>query len=267
MAGNSSVAGLRELVEPVHAGGGLLGDALDALRPSACTSPGRSRASARSRSRMTPYSSESSSVGARHGAGRLELGALVDQQGGVAAVVEQHVRAGCRRARSASARCTTSTPPASRPSRRRPARRLGVVGGAVRADDDRGGGVVLGGEDVAGDPADVGAERDERLDQHGGLHGHVQRAGDAGARQRLAARRTPRAAPSGRASRARRAGSRCGRTRPARGRRPCSRGLRGRAHVGAPYWAARGGPGDGGRMRGRPRGRARERRPASYVRW
>ena len=33
-------AGLRELVEPVDAGGGLLGDALDALRPSACTCVG-----------------------------------------------------------------------------------------------------------------------------------------------------------------------------------------------------------------------------------
>ena len=90
-------------------------------------------------------------------------------------------------------------------------------------DHDGGGGVVLGGEDVAGDPADVGAERDEGLDQHGGLHGHVQRAGDPGAGQRLARRRTPRAGPSGRASRARRAGSRCGRTRPGTGRRPCSR--------------------------------------------
>ena len=27
-------------------------------------------------------------------------------------------------------------------------------------------------------PADLGAERDERLDQHGGLDGHVQRARD-----------------------------------------------------------------------------------------
>ena len=62
---------------------------------------------------------------------------------------------------------------------------LGSSGGAVRADDDGGGGVVLGGEDVARRPADLGAERDQRLDQHRGLHGHVQRAGDAGALERL----------------------------------------------------------------------------------
>ena len=60
----------------------------------------------------------------------------------------------------------------------------GLLGGAV-TDDDRRGGVVLGGEDVAADPADVGAQRGQRLDEDGGLHGHVQRAGDAGAGERL----------------------------------------------------------------------------------
>ena len=55
----------------------------------------------------------------------------------------------------------------------------------VRADRDRGGGVVLGGEDVAGGPAHLGAERDQRLDQHGGLDRHVQRARDARAGERL----------------------------------------------------------------------------------
>ena len=50
---------------------------------------------------------------------------------------------------------------------------------------DRGGGVVLGREDVAGRPAHLGAERDERLDEHRGLDGHVQRAGDARAGERL----------------------------------------------------------------------------------
>ena len=60
----------------------------------------------------------------------------------------------------------------------------GLLGRAV-ADDDRRGGVVLGGEDVAADPADVGTERGQRLDEDGGLHGHVQRAGDAGAGERL----------------------------------------------------------------------------------
>jgi hypothetical protein len=38
--------------------------------------------------------------------------------------------------------------------------------------------MILGGEDVAGHPADLGAQAHERLDQHRGLHGHVQRPGD-----------------------------------------------------------------------------------------
>jgi hypothetical protein len=50
---------------------------------------------------------------------------------------------------------------------------------------DGGSGMVLGREDVAGGPADFGAERNQRLDQHGRLDGHVQRAGDARALQRL----------------------------------------------------------------------------------
>jgi hypothetical protein len=45
--------------------------------------------------------------------------------------------------------------------------------------------VVLRREDVARDPAHVGPELDERLDEHRRLHGHVQRAHDARAGERL----------------------------------------------------------------------------------
>ena len=48
-----------------------------------------------------------------------------------------------------------------------------------------GGGVVLRGEDVAACPADRGTEFDQGLDQYRGLNGHVQRAGDAYALERL----------------------------------------------------------------------------------
>src|SRR5436190_1027212 len=54
----------------------------------------------------------------------------------------------------------------------------------ARADDDRGGCVVLSREDVAGNPPHVRAEGVERLDEHSGLDGHVQAAHDAGAGQR-----------------------------------------------------------------------------------
>ena len=43
-----------------------------------------------------------------------------------------------------------------------------------------GGGVVLGAEDVAAGPGDLGTQSNERLDEDGGLDGHVQAASNAG---------------------------------------------------------------------------------------
>ncbi len=53
------------------------------------------------------------------------------------------------------------------------------------ASGDRGGGVVLRRIDVARGPAEVGAQCRQRLDEHRGLNGHVQRTGDARALERL----------------------------------------------------------------------------------
>ena len=95
-----------------------------------------------------------------------------------------------RRAIRAPRSCTTSTLRASRPSRRTPACPSGCRGRAARfrtSDDDRGGGVILRREDVARDPADVGAELGKRLDQHRRLNRHVQAAHDPGAGERLPA--------------------------------------------------------------------------------
>ncbi len=50
---------------------------------------------------------------------------------------------------------------------------------------DGGGGVILGGEDVARRPAHLGAEVNQRFDQHRRLNRHVQRAGDLRALQGL----------------------------------------------------------------------------------
>ena len=50
---------------------------------------------------------------------------------------------------------------------------------------DRGGGVVLRGKDIAGGPAHLRAQCAEGLDEHGGLDGHVEGAGDAGALEGL----------------------------------------------------------------------------------
>ena len=124
------------------------------------------------------------------------------------------------RARTAPAGCTTSTPRASRPSTRNTGTPWGSSGVPAGPDDDRRGRVVLGREDVARRPADLRSERHERLDQHRGLDRHVQRAGDPRAGSAAGARRTRAGSPSAPASRARRGGSPCGRTRPTQDRPP-----------------------------------------------
>ena len=113
----------------------------------------------------------------------------VDEQGGVATVVEDHVgeplgsvgASGHMRICWVHHQYSSSVSPFQA--------KTGTPAGAstvpCRADGDGGRGVVLGGEDVAGGPAHLGAERDQRLDEHGGLDRHVQRAGDPGARERL----------------------------------------------------------------------------------
>jgi hypothetical protein len=116
-------------------------------------------------------------------AGRVEKGGVavlgaqaeMDEHRRVAAVVEDHV------GRAAVA-------PLEQLGGERPIflEALALVG----VDRDAGGrdrrrGMVLGRVDVARHPADVGAERRERLDQDRGLDRHVQRAGDARALERL----------------------------------------------------------------------------------
>ena len=49
-----------------------------------------------------------------------------------------------------------------------------------------GGGVVLGGENIAGCPADFGTQRGQRFNENCRLDGHVQRAGNTGTLQGLA---------------------------------------------------------------------------------
>ena len=123
-------------------------------------------------------------VGRRHRAGLLELDALVQQEGGVAAVVEDHVRG----LAVGPDEDLLGEVPVLRQRLALPGEdgdALRVVDGAVPAHDDRGGRVVLGGEDVAAGPAHVGAQVDQGLDEDRRLDGHVQRAGDAGTREGL----------------------------------------------------------------------------------
>ena len=105
----------------------------------------------------------------------LRARAQVQQQGGVAAVVEDHVGQAAVRPFENSVGVVPVF-----------LQRFALVGEHRRAGGGDGRrGVVLGGIDVARGPAHFGAQRLQRLDQHRGLDGHVQRAGDARAFERL----------------------------------------------------------------------------------
>ena len=122
------------------------------------------------------------SGGVRHLAGLLELDALVHEEGGVAPVVQNHVGA----ALAGPQQGLLGAPPVLLEGFTLPGEDrhpLGILDRALRSDGHGGGGVVLGGEDVAAAPAHACTECGEGLDQHGRLDGHVQRAGDAGAGQ------------------------------------------------------------------------------------
>ena len=106
----------------------------------------------------------------------LDLDPLVDEHGGVSAVVHNQVGAGAVRPGEGH----FSTPPVFLEGLFLPGKHgCGAVGG------DGGGGMVLGREDVAAGPADIGPQGRQRFDQHGGLDGHMKAAGHLQALERL----------------------------------------------------------------------------------
>ena len=184
MAGKRSSPSLGHLGQPVDAGRRLLRDALDPVgdgRPAP-------RVLGQAAAQEAEDDRELLRLGRRgigNGARLLELDTLVHQQGGVAAVVEDHVGS----ALTGPQQGLLGAPPVLLERLALPGEdghALGVVGRAVGPDGDGRRRVVLGREDVAAGPAHAGAECRQRLDQHGRLHGHVQRAGDAGTGQGLA---------------------------------------------------------------------------------
>ncbi len=110
-----------------------------------------------------------------HGVAALGAHALMHEHGGVAAVIEDHV--GRAAAMPVEQFCGVVPVLLEALALHRKHRNAGR--------GDRGGGMILRRIDVAGDPADVGAKRRQRLDQDRGLDRHMQRARDARALQRL----------------------------------------------------------------------------------
>jgi hypothetical protein len=113
-----------------------------------------------------------------HRAVALGARAEMQQQRGIAAIVEDHV--GMRIVRP------LEDAVGEFPVLRQALALVGEYAGARGRDCC--GGMILGREDVAGSPAHLCAERLQRLDQHRGLDRHVQRAGDARAAQWLGRR-------------------------------------------------------------------------------
>ena len=105
----------------------------------------------------------------------LGLGTQVQEQRRIAAIVQDHVR---QRARGPFEDAMRVVPIfGERFALDRKHRRA--------AHGDCGRCVILCRVDVARSPAHIGTERFERLDQHRGLDGHVERPGNTGAAQRL----------------------------------------------------------------------------------
>ena len=153
----------------MDAGGGLLGDAADVggqLVPMLMVALEGAAEDAEHGAPLLVVAG----AGGGDGAGLLVLDALVHQQGGVAAIVQEHVGA----AAVGPVDHLLGAPPVLLQGLALP----GIDGDA--AGGDGGGGVVLGGEDVAGAPADLGPQIDQGLDEDRGLDGHVQAATDAG---------------------------------------------------------------------------------------
>ena len=157
----------------MHAGGGLLGDAADVLGDL------RVPAGLGLQPRLDGGEQDLFLLVGRlvEKGGIAILGANpeMDEEGGVAAVVEDHVR----RAAVGPLEDVVGVLPIVLEALAFEGEHGDAGGG------DRGCCVVLRRVDVAGGPADIGAERGKRLDQHRGLDGHVQGACDARALERL----------------------------------------------------------------------------------
>ena len=180
--GEQQRALVKHLSQTQHARRGLLGDTLDAVgNRGPLVSIGSNRGLEQRQEDLELLGL--TRRGVRNRTGQLVLATLVDEHGGVATVVEDHVRStvGPRHGllRAPPVLLERLALPGVDGNTARLLRR------AVRADGHGSGSLILCRKNVAARPTYLCAERDERLDQDGGLNRHVQRAGHARAGERL----------------------------------------------------------------------------------
>ena len=171
--GDQQLAQLVELIETVDAGGGLFRDAAPTL------DHGGKDARLALGDFLEQVLDDLFLMGGGGSvdpiAALLHLVAFVQKQRHVASIVDHQLRAGALRVAEGA--------PGQVP--------IFLEGLALPGEDrhtcgcDGRSGMVLSGEDITGCPADGGTQLDQRLNQDGGLDGHVQRAGDAHALKRL----------------------------------------------------------------------------------
>ena len=189
MAGKSSVARFHHLIQAMHAGRRLFADAANGRGNARVTGLVFRDRGVDGLENDAPLFRILVGVERGHLAGLLVLGALVHEQGRVAAVVDDQGRA----AAVGPLERLLGAPPVfverfTLPCEHRNALRVLHRALCFRAADHDGRcGVILRREDVARDPAHVGAEIGERFDEHRRLNRHVQAAHDARAGERFLA--------------------------------------------------------------------------------
>ena len=171
--GDEELALLLELVETVNSGGGLLGDTLPLLHD--LVPAARSLGVDLLEEVLDDLFLVVAGGGVDPAVAILELVALVDEEGDVTAVVDDHL--GAFAAREADR--LVGAPPVFLEALALP----GKDGDPRRRD--RGRCLILRGEDVAAGPADVGTQVYKGLDEDCGLDGHVERSGDTDALEGL----------------------------------------------------------------------------------
>ena len=172
-SGEQKLALFEELIQAVNTGCGLLRNTLDVRGDFGELSGALREVFTKNLQNDLPLGGVTD-CWLRNSASLLEFNTLVDEHGGIAAVIEDHVGAGVTE--GTPVKNLLGAPPVllqgfALPSKDRGS--LGVFRSSTPHDDGccR---VVLGGENVATGPANISTESNESLDQHCGLHRHVQ---------------------------------------------------------------------------------------------